>query len=126
MKPAPRQLGHELREGSGDFLWNRRAAASLTLVAMAALGVVALYQLGILRRLPEPQLDGLDAEKVNGSAGAYRLLRTPDAVLGLGSYAATLGLAAMGGVGREGRAGHASGGGPNAEILGQLSRVQPI
>ena len=38
-----------------------------------------------------------DAKKVNGSAEAYAILNTPDAVLGLGSYAATLGLIAMGG-----------------------------
>ena len=67
---------------------------------MASLGVVALYQLGILRRLPEPALRGLNAKRVNGSADAYALLNTPDAVLGLGSYAATLGLAAMGGANR--------------------------
>ena len=37
----------------------------------------------------------LDAEKVNGSEQAYAKFAVPDAILGLGSYAATMGLAAM-------------------------------
>jgi hypothetical protein len=97
MKLTGQKLGDELRDGTGDFLCCRRVAASLAVVSIASLGVVALYQLGIFRRLPEPPFPGLNAEKVNGSAEAYALLCTPDAVLGLGSYAATLGLAAMGG-----------------------------
>jgi len=100
MKTPAWQLGRELRDGKDDFLAHRRVAASLAIVSIASLSVVALYQLGILKRLPEPALPGLNAEKVNGSAEAYSLLNTPDAVLGLGSYAATLGLAAMGGANR--------------------------
>jgi hypothetical protein len=94
------KLGAELRHGSGDFLEQRRTAASLALAGIASLGVVTLYQLGILDHLPEPSWPRLNAEKVNGSAQAYHLLDTPDAVLGLGSYAMTLGLAAMGGADR--------------------------
>ena len=100
MKTPAWQLGRELRDGKDDFLAHRRVAASLAIVSIASLSVVALYQLGILKRLPEPALPGLNAEKVNGSAEAYSLLNTPDAVLGLGSYAATLGLVAMGGANR--------------------------
>ncbi len=62
--------------------------------------IMTLYQLGVLKRLREPQILGLDAKKVNGSAQAYDLRSTPDAVLGLGSYAVTLVLAAMGGKNR--------------------------
>ena len=100
MKLSSRSLGLELRHGTDEFVNHRRAAASLALVSMGSLAVVALYQLGVFKRLPEPPLPGLDAEKVNGSAEAYRLLHMPDAVLGLGSYAATLGLVAMGGANR--------------------------
>ncbi len=60
------------------------------------MGVVAAYQNGLIRRLPEPPLNVLDAEKVDASGEAYALLRTPDASLGLASYAATLVLAGMG------------------------------
>jgi hypothetical protein len=100
MKITGQKLGEELRDGTGGFLCCRRVAASLTAMSMASLGVIALYQLGIFRGLPEPPFPGLNAEKVNGSTEAYALLNTPDAVLGLGSYAATLGLAAMGGANR--------------------------
>jgi hypothetical protein len=100
MKVAPLRLSRELREDTDGFLCQRRIAASLALVSMASLGIVALYQFGIIRRLPEPALPGLNAEKVNGSEEAYSLLHTPDAVLGLVSYAATLGLVAMGGANR--------------------------
>jgi uncharacterized membrane protein len=61
------------------------------------MGVIALYQTGLIRHLPEPPLPGLNADKVNGSAQAYEKFAVPDAILGLGSYAATMGLAAMGG-----------------------------
>lgn len=74
----------------------RRRLAALALGAAATMGVVSLYQLGLIRRLPEPRWPYLDSAKVNGSAQAYSYLDTPDAVLGLGSYAATLALCAMG------------------------------
>ncbi len=54
--------------------------------------MVALYQFGILRRLPEPPLPGVDAERVDASGEAYALLRTPDAALGLTSAGITLAL----------------------------------
>ncbi len=60
------------------------------------MGIVAFYQTGILKRLPGPRSRWWNAEKVNGSLEAYSLLRTPDAVLGLGSYAATMALASTG------------------------------
>jgi hypothetical protein len=94
----------ELMEGfSGDddrFLAHRRVAMALTMLGMTSLAVISLYQVGVLKHLPEPPLPGLDAEKVNGSEEAYEILKTPDAVLGLGSYAATLGLEAFGGADR--------------------------
>jgi hypothetical protein len=93
-------LGEQLRGDTGEFMQHRRAAALLTLLGMASLGAIALYQVGVFKRLPEPPLSVLDAEKVNGSPEAYGIFDTPDAVLGLGSYAATLGLTAMGGAKR--------------------------
>jgi hypothetical protein len=97
MKLTAAELSRELRESTGDFLGRRRAATVLTMVGMASLAAISLYQMGVFRPLPEPGLPGLDAERVNGSAEAYGILKTPDAVLGLGSYAATLGFIAMGG-----------------------------
>jgi hypothetical protein len=53
--------------------------------------------MGIIKHLPEPPLPGLDADRVDASAEAYSRFSTPDGVLGLGNYAVTMGLAAMGG-----------------------------
>jgi hypothetical protein len=89
-------LGAALRHGSRKSLRRRRSVFGLFLAASASISVIALYQLGILRRVPEPSLPGFDSDNITGSAKAYSLLETPDAVLAMGSYAATMTLAAMG------------------------------
>lgn len=91
------QLSRDLREGKGKFLRRRRGVVGLSLISMGSMALVALYQMGILKRVPEPRLRGIDADKVNGSPQAYSLFKMPDAVLGIGSYAATMALASMGG-----------------------------
>lgn len=93
----PRLLSHELRRQRGGSLKQRRAIVGLSLVAAGSMGIVTLYQMGILKHLPEPPLPKLDADKVDASEEAYAHLQMPDAVLGFGSYAATMALAAMGG-----------------------------
>src|SRR5579871_3628129 len=90
------ELSRCLRQGSGTFLERRRAVVGVSLAAMGSLGLIALYQIGVIAHLPDPPLPGFDADKVHGSAQAYARLATPDAVLGLGSYVTTLMLAAMG------------------------------
>lgn len=91
----PAELSRALREGDGPFLSRRRGVVGLSLVSIASMGVITLYQTGIIKHLPEPP--GFDADKVDASPEAYAYFAIPDAALGLGSYAATLGLAAMGG-----------------------------
>jgi Vitamin K epoxide reductase family len=93
----PEVLGRELRLGTGCFLPQRRGIVGLALVATCSMSLISLYQMGIIKHLPEPPLRGLDADKVDASAEAYSRFATPDGALGLGSYAVTLGLAAMGG-----------------------------
>ncbi len=93
----PEQLSEELRRGKGGDLTRRRGVTALTLTAMGALGVVTLYQMGLLKHVPEPPLPGLDADAVDAAPEAYQLLSMPDGVLGIGSYAVTMALAAMGG-----------------------------
>ena len=90
------QLGRQLRTGDGAFLKRRRGIVTLALFSSAALAGIALYQIGILKRLPSPRWRGFNTEKVNGSAQAYSILATPDAFLGLLSYAVTACLAAAG------------------------------
>ena len=94
--PAAEQVSDDLRRGSGSFLEQRRRITGLTSLASAALGVVGLYQFGLLRRVPELSLPFLDADAVDAAGEAYQQLKTPDAALGLLSAGVTLVLAGMG------------------------------
>jgi len=89
-------LGAGLRRGSRESVRRRRGVFGLFLAASASMSIIALYQLGILKRVPEPALPRFDSDAITGSPKAYSLLATPDAVLALGSYAVTMTLAAMG------------------------------
>ena len=91
------RLSRELRTQTSPDLRRRRGIVGLSMLASASMGLIALYQTCLIKPLPEPPLPMLNADKVDASAEAYEKFATPDAILGLGSYAATMGLAAMGG-----------------------------
>ncbi len=93
---AAEAVSDALRRGDSPFLRRRRRVAGLSLAAMGSLGVVTAYQMGLLRRVPEPAVPFLDADRVDASGEAYQYLKTPDASLGLASAAVTLVLAGMG------------------------------
>lgn len=97
---SPKELGRQLRTGNDIGMKRRRAVVALSLFNIASMGAIALYQVGVIKHVPEPRLPGADSDKINGSSQAYSLLQTPDGALAVGSYAATLGLAAMGAPGR--------------------------
>lgn len=90
-------LSRELRHGGGEHLERRRKMVVLALTSIGSMGLIALYQMGVISHLPEPPLPYLDADKVDGTAEAYARLQTPDAAVGLVSYATTLALIAPGG-----------------------------
>lgn len=74
---------------------------------LAAIGVldfaiISLYQMGVLRRLPDLPGNVFDSNKVNASAKAYAL-RLPDGTTGTALYALTMMLASYGGSRRTGR-----------------------
>ncbi len=94
--PAAEAVSDALRRQDSRFLRARRRVAGLSLLSMGSLGVVAAYQMGLLRRLPEPPLPFLDADRVDASGEAYQLLKTPDATVALTSAAVTLVFAGMG------------------------------
>ena len=94
--PAAEQISRDLRTGRGELLRRRRRVGAMSLGAVGSMGVVAAFQMGLVSHLPEPPLDVLDADKVDSSGEAYQYLKTPDAALGLASYATTLVLAGMG------------------------------
>lgn len=91
------ELSDYLRDGSDRFIRGRRRVTGLYLAGTAAFGVVTLYQMGLLKHVPEPRLRFLDADRVDASGEAYATLRMPDAVLGMFSYAGTLILVSSGG-----------------------------
>ncbi len=89
-------LRSDLLYGTGAMLERRRAVVSLSVFSATILGGIALFQAGVLKKLPDPPLPHFDSNAVNGSAQAYSLLATPDALLGMASYAVTACLAAAG------------------------------
>lgn len=93
----PEKLSHQLRTVDTEHLRGRRRVLQLALGAAGCMGVISLYQMGVIRHLPEPPLPRLNADAVDASAEAYARLSTPDSVLGFASYAGTMVLAAMGG-----------------------------
>lgn len=93
---TPHELSRQLRKGTGKELGRRRAIIGLSLTATASMGLISLYQTGVIAHLPEPPLPGLNSDKVDASDEAYKHFSMPDAPLGLVSYASTLALAAMG------------------------------
>jgi uncharacterized membrane protein len=98
---APTTLSRELRKGRSPDLARRRWTIGLSVVGTVIGGVVALYQTGIIRRLPDI-LPGkiFDAEKVDASDYAYKRMQMPDAPLMMMTYGATAALAAAGGAER--------------------------
>lgn len=86
-----------LRRGSDDLLQARRRVAGAALVGIASLGVVAAYQTGVVKHLPDPPLGPFHSDAVDAAGEAYAIGHLPDAALGIGSYAITLILAVMGG-----------------------------
>ncbi len=98
--PAAEAVSDALRRGAGDHLDRRRRMALLQTAAAAALGVVGLYQFGVLKSVPEPPLPGLDADRVDASGEAYAFLHTPDSAIGIASAGVSLVLAGMGGAKR--------------------------
>ena len=65
----PKELSQQLRRGTGGFLGRRRQIVGLSL-GMVPMGVVALYQMGIIEHVPEPPLPGLDGDKVDAAPEA--------------------------------------------------------
>ncbi len=92
-------LSKALRTGTGLYLFCRRGIVLTSFVAGASMMMVGLYQMGILRRLPELPIRRLKSSEVAAVAPAYRPLGLPiaDSLLGLISYAVTAALAGFGG-----------------------------
>jgi uncharacterized membrane protein len=98
---TPRQLSQQLRTMQTEHLQRRRWLVGLSLVGTAMGGIVALYQMGIVRRLPDPPIPLFDSSRVDASDYAYKRLETPDAFMMIANYAITAWLAGAGGKDRD-------------------------
>lgn len=97
-RPPSRRAGsvsRALRSREGAWLPRRRAIAALSLGAAGSLGMVSLYQFGIVRHLPDPPGRLFDSDRVDAAPEAYWLLATPDGPVGVVSYALTALLAGI-------------------------------
>jgi hypothetical protein len=93
---AAEPVSDALRRGSSVMVRRRRRAAGLTLAACGSMGVVALYQFGLVRDLPDPPVRWLHSDRVDAAGEAYAVGLTPDTALALSSYGLTLALIGMG------------------------------
>lgn len=92
-------LRRELQEEQTRDLRLRRAIIGLSLVGMGAMAAVTLFQIGVIKHLPDPPIEDFDSDKVNSSDTAYAL-GVPDGAMSLASLAANIPLAAFGGANR--------------------------
>jgi len=102
---TPDELGAYLRTGDDLYLWCRRGIVLTSFIAGFCMILVGIYQMGLIKHLPEPPLPRMDADRVDAAPEAYNRLwlPMPDAMLGLASYAITAALASMGGPDRHER-----------------------
>ena len=98
----PEAIRDELREGDSKSLRRRRAISALSAFGAIDFALISLYQVGVIRHLPDPPGRIFDSDKVNASEKAYAL-GVPDGPLGLGLYAFTMAVAAAGGSKKTGR-----------------------
>jgi uncharacterized membrane protein len=89
----PAQLSGALRHSRAPGMRERRWIAGLAMFSGMVMSGIGLFQMGMIRRIPEPRWRWFDSRRINGSAQAYSILHTPDALLGAMSYAATACLA---------------------------------
>ncbi|TFL16324.1 vitamin K epoxide reductase family protein [Jannaschia formosa] len=92
----PTTLSHELRRSRDSDLLRRRWIVGLSLFGAAMGGIVGAYQLGMIRRLPDPPAGPFDSERVDASDYAYKRMETPDGLLMSATYIATAILAGAG------------------------------
>lgn len=72
----------------------RRAIIGASLIGMACMGIIALFQGGLIKHLPDPPIMGFDSDKVNASDTAYGW-GMPDSPISLTSHAVNIALATL-------------------------------
>lgn len=96
---GPAATRRALRESRAPQMILRRAIIGASLVGMASMALIALFQGGLIRRLPDLPLKDFRSDEVNASDTAYGW-GMPDSPLSIGSHAASLAAATVGTVDR--------------------------
>jgi len=96
----PRQLSEELRKGQNPDLSRRRLIMGLSFLGATMAEAVSAYQVGMIDKLPDPPIPGIDSSKVDASDYAYSYFDTPDGLMMLVNYSITALLAGAGGANR--------------------------
>ncbi|MBA3575813.1 MAG: vitamin K epoxide reductase family protein [Pseudonocardiales bacterium] len=91
----PAQLRCYLQEGSDEHLWLRRGTIAVSLIGIAAMAATTLFQMGVVRDLPEPPLGNFDTKKANSSEEAYSY-GGPDSPIAITTHGVNMVLASMG------------------------------
>ena len=91
----PAVLRRDLRGTHSPELLLRRMIVGMSLIGTACMAVTTLFQMGMVKHLKDPPIEGFDSDKVNASDLAYGW-GMPDSPLSIGSHAAAIALAAVG------------------------------
>ncbi|MDX5348930.1 MAG: vitamin K epoxide reductase family protein [Hymenobacteraceae bacterium] len=79
----------QIRNDKSEATRNRRKIAALAVLGLIDFGLISLFQMGAIKKLPDLPGKVFDTEKVNTDGKAV-LLGMPDGVVSLGGYAATV------------------------------------
>jgi uncharacterized membrane protein len=92
---SPSESREELLEKSSSGMRRRRWIIGLSMLGLGITAAASLIQTGILKKLPDPPIEGFDADKVMTSDEAYQF-GIPDAAIALTGLAANVPIAAWG------------------------------
>lgn len=95
MGTTPGHLREQMLHDRSALMQLRRGAVAVSLLGIAMMTATTLLQAGIIRRLPDPPIDGFDTKKVNTSDEAYSY-GGPDSPINVLMHAANLVLATTG------------------------------
>lgn len=92
---SPDRLRADIQQSHNRDMKLRRVIAGASMVGMASMAPVIMFQTGIIRHLPDPPVGNFHSDKINSSPTAFGY-GGPDAPLSVLAHAVTLVLAAFG------------------------------
>lgn len=96
MGNTPAQLRDDFRDDDSDMMNLRRVAVAVSLLGIGMMAATTLLQAGLVRRLPDPPIEGFDTVRVNTADEAYSY-GGPDSPVNILMHAVNIVLATTGG-----------------------------